>query len=194
MQDIDKIRRVTAEVAAIIGAAVIDQPENTWQARCITPEGLTLIFSTWHKKTGEIWAYVSRDGTQRESAKCGEIGCNLSKDPAAIAKDIQRRLLPDALTKATAARAKWAEQDATATGLGSLARRFSALPYCDAAVEKAGSTDQHVTIRYHKSQHASLAAKVFPRGSVYIDRLHLYSDESGSEIERLANILAALGA
>jgi hypothetical protein len=178
------------QVAAIIGATVEESPNDMWRATVITPDGIRLHFSTWNKKAGEVFCYVQRGATGRDSVKCGEIGVSFARGAEAVAKDIERRLLPVAREKAAKARAKWREQDAQQTGLEALAASFSGRFGVRATVENPGSENQQLKINYYETGKGSVSATITPRGSVYLNSVSL--SDSGNQPDKLKALIALL--
>lgn len=176
-------------VAPLIGATVTGAEDDTWRGRMALPCGLEIIMAKPYGSKGEIWAYLPRPGYPGESRKCGVIGADLTKDPAKLARDIERRLLPVAQEKAADWRAVWASQEAGRANLEALAAEFAAIPGVRVQVEKPGSGDQHLRVRYYETDKGSLAATVYASGSVYID-----SASVSGQTDKLKAVIAALRA
>jgi len=186
---IESIRALAAEVAALLGAHYEPDTEDTWRAWIATPDGLKLIFSTWGKKTGEVWAYTYRDGKSRDARKCGEIGVSFARGAAAVAREIENRLLPAARKVAAKAREEWAVLDWHGSHLEALAAELSAIPGCRARVENPNTDRQRVELHWHVSERGMLRADITPGGRVSVERASLWAPDA---IAQLRDVLGAM--
>jgi len=184
--------RVAAALAPLLGAALeTPQSGESWRAWLVMPCGLRIIVSKTYGKKGEIRAHLPRPGYPGESVSCGSIGADIARAPDALARDIQRRLIPSAQEKASAARVKWAAQESAKDSLAGMAALFSGVPGVRVKVEKAGTADQRLEIHYYESEKGSLTANVYPSGNVYVDRVSLYSGATSESVLALIRAIAA---
>jgi hypothetical protein len=176
-------------IAPIMGGALEGAGDDTWRGRFTLADGLQIIIAKPYGSKGEVYAYLPRPGYPGDSVKCGQIGADVTKDPAKLERDIARRLLPGAREKAAAAREKWAAQEDMKSALESLAVQFGAIPGVRVTVNDAGRADQHMRISYYESDKGRLTATVYGSGSVYVDSVSLYGNTG-----KLAALIAALAA
>jgi len=186
--EIRAIQALASEVAQLIGATLNEDKGESWRATITTADGINLIFSTWNKNTGEVWAYVPR-ATVRQSEKCGEIGVAFSRGAAAVAKEIEKRLLPDARVKAAAARERWAGLDNDAAGLRMLADELARQPHTRAELRNPGDVAQRVRFHFYDSAHGSLSGEVSASGYVSLDRAALYGPDPKGKLIRILTAL-----
>ncbi len=164
--------------------------ENHWRAWVDLPGGLRLEFYTGHSGKGEVHARVRRPGYPGMSAKCGEIGVNLTRDPVSLAKDVKRRLLPRARERADAWCVEWATLDQEREALESLAREFNTYAGVSLTVENAGHDTQHIALRYYEADAGSLRANLRPGDGVHIEQIQLYGGNRTDKIRALLAVLA----
>lgn len=181
------IQSLASEVAQILGATLNEDRGDSWRATITTADGINLIFSTWNKKTGEIWAYVPRD-TPRMSEKCGEIGVAFSRGAAAVAKEIEKRLLPGARIKAAAARERWASLDTDAAGLRLLADELGRLPHTRAEFHNPGDQSQRVRFNFFESSCGSVSGEISATG-VHLERAAIYGPDHKGKLIRLLSAM-----
>ncbi len=184
---IQAIQSLASEVAQILGATVADTNGDSWRATITTSDGLNLIFSTWNKKPGGVWAYLPRE-TPRQSEKCGEIGVAFSRGAAAVAKEIEKRLLPEARVKAAAARERWASLDTTAAGLRLLADELSRLPHTRAEIHNPGDNSQRVRFNFFELSCGSLSGEISATG-IHIDRAAIYGPDHKGKLIRVLSAM-----
>lgn len=176
-------------IAPIMGGALDGAGDDTWRGRVTLADGLQIIVAKPYGSKGEVYAYLPRPGYPGESVKCGEIGADVTKDPAKLARDIARRLLPGAREKAAMAREKWAAQETAKSALESLAAQFGAIPDVRVSIKDAGRADQRLDIRYYESNKGGVSATVYGSGFVYVDSVSLYGST-----DKLAALIALLAA
>jgi hypothetical protein len=173
------------------GHAVASEAEGeSWRGFVMLADGIRLVFCAGWKVDGkgEILAFLRHPSIPGESRSLGKIGADLRRAPEKLAADIERRLLPGAREKAAAARKQWAADSFAAENLAALAARFSALPGVRTTIEKPGSKDQRLQIRYHESEVGSLDAEIYGGGNLYLNRVSVYGSDPG----KLEKLIAAI--
>lgn len=109
MNDKRDIEPIARAICAALGATLDHDKGNDWYARAVMPDGVTIGLHLGYGNGGrlEASAYLpgritSRDVIDYAEDKAGKfttkISCDPKRDAAAIARDITRRLLPDART------------------------------------------------------------------------------------------------
>jgi hypothetical protein len=178
-------------VALLLGGELDpDSVEDRWRAWVALPGGLRLMFYMGYGGKGEVSAHVRRPGYPGMSAKCGEIGVNLTRDPVSLAKDVERRLLPGARKRADAWCVDWATLDQEREALESLAREFNTYAGVSLTVEDAGHSTQRIALHYHEAGGGSLRAILRPGDGVHIEQIHLYGENRTDKIRALLAVLA----
>jgi hypothetical protein len=168
----------------------MDDTEDNWRAFVQMPDGLRLIFDAWSSK-GKVTAWLSHPTTgNRDTIKAGEIGCNLERDAAALAKDIERRLLPDARKAADAARAKWAEHEAAGDKLAALVETFASIQGARAVLMDKGRAEQTLRVSFYESDRGCLNADITGRGSIYVRDVSLYGDAPADKLRAILALIA----
>ena len=179
-------------VAQIMGGTLEPGADGEcWRAWVNLPDGLRLVFAKPYGSKGEVLAYLPRPGYPGDSAACGKIGADLTRDPDKLEKDIERRLLPDARIKADAARAEWAAQESARADLESAAAEFSAIPGVRVTVEKVGTRDQRLNIRYHQEGKGGLSAELYGTGNLYVTHVNAWGDDRKAQVRALISALSA---
>ena len=185
------LKAFTAELANELGATV-DDSVGDWNGVMDTAEGLRLQVTQSGDK-GCVRAWLKRgQAFPGDTIPCGEIGATFTRGAAAVAKDVERRLLPEARKLADNARANWAKLDNETDCLKRLADELRA---AGAEVEliDAGKSAQRLFIRKSnlstKTQGGTLVqATVSGEGSVTVERMWLY--DPVDKMDKLKAILA----
>ena len=182
------LKAFTAELANELGATVYGSAAD-WNGIINTADGLRLqvvqpnLIRAWLKR-GQAFP--------GDMISCGEIGATFTRGAVAVAKDVERRLLPEARKLADNARANWAKLDNETECLKRLADELRA---AGAEVEliDAGKSAQRLSIRKSnlstKTQGGTLVqATVSSGGSVTVERVWLY--DPADKMDKLKAILA----
>ena len=185
------LKAFTAELAAELGATV-DDSVGDWNGVMETADGLRLQVTQSGNK-GCVRAWLKRgQAFPGDTIPCGEIGATFTRGAVAVAKDVERRLLPEARKLADNARANWAKLDNETECLKRLADELRA---AGAGVEliDAGKSAQRLSIRKSnlstKTQGGTLVqATVSSGGSVTVERVWLYGP--ADKMDKLKAILA----
>lgn len=105
MNERRNIAPIARAVCAALGATFKHDDGNDWYASGTMPDGVKLGFHLGYGRSARLETSVSLPGqiTYRDVEENGKdltsrIACDPERDPAAIARDITRRLLPDART------------------------------------------------------------------------------------------------
>ena len=185
------LKAFTAELANELGATV-DDSVGDWNGVMDTADGLRLQVTQSGDK-GCVRAWLKRgQAFPGDTIPCGEIGATFTRGAVAVAKDVERRLLPEARKAADNARANWAKLDNETECLKRLADELRA---AGAEVEliDAGKSAQRLSIRKSnlstKTQGGTLVqATVSNVGSVTVERVWLC--DSADKMDKLKAILA----
>ena len=185
------LKAFTAELAAELGATV-DDSVGDWIGVMETADGLRLQVTQSGNK-GCVRAWLKRgQAFPGDTIPCGEIGATFTRGAVAVAKDVERRLLPEARKLAGNARDNWAKLDNETECLKRLADELRA---AGAEVEliDAGKSAQRLSVRKSnlstKTQGGTLVqATVSSVGSVTVERVWLY--DSADKMDKLKSILA----
>lgn len=189
----EDIAEKAEKVFAILGWT-LDSAEDRWGGipTANTPEGWRAQIRTAHER-GKLhiaaWLPSPNIKTPGRSVNLGSIRVSAEKEPARIAGDILRRLVPVAQPIANEARAKWAAEEAQGEALEAVAARLGAIPHVSAKLEDKGTEAQAVSVYMSDPNGGSLSAKVYAHGSVSIRSVYLHR---GNEVDRLAALLEAL--
>ena len=187
------LKAFTAELANELGATVDDRVGD-WNGVMDTADGLRLRLQvTQPGDKGCVRAWLKRgQAFPGDTIPCGEIGATFTRGAVAVAKDVERRLLPEARKAADNARANWAKLDNETECLKRLADELRA---AGAEVEliDAGKSAQRLSIRKSnlltKTQGGTLVqATVSSGGSVTFERVWLY--DPADKMDKLKAILA----
>jgi hypothetical protein len=103
------IATIARAICAALGATLKHDEGNDWYASAVLPDGVTIGLHLRYGNGGRLEAscnlpgqITTRDVIQYDEEKAGKfttrISCDPERAPAAIAKDITRRLLPTATT------------------------------------------------------------------------------------------------
>ena len=185
------LKAFTAELAAELGATVADSVGD-WNGVMETADGLRLQVTQSGNK-GCVRAWLRRgQAFPGDTIPCGEIGATFTRGAVAVAKDVERRLLPEARKLAGNARDNWAKLDNETECLKRLAdelRREGA----DVTLVDEGRSAQRLSIRKSnlstKTQGGTLVqATVSSGGSVTVERFWLY--DPAYKMDKLKAILA----
>lgn len=159
MSERKQIEPIARAVCAALGATLSHDAGNDWYARAVFADGVTIGLHLRFGNAGRLEAsahlpgqITTRDVIQYDEEKAGKfttrISCDPERAPAAIARDITRRLLPDAKTlhaRAIETTAKRNEFEAgKAATLAMLAKRFKCEPRRDSHLYP-GSVSLEVT-------------------------------------------------
>ena len=185
------LKAFTAELAAELGATV-DDSVGDWNGVMETADGLRMQVTQSGNK-GCVRAWLKRgQAFPGDTIPCGEIGATFTRGAVAVAKDVERRLLPEARKLAGNARDNWAKLDNETECLKRLADELRA---AGAEVEliDAGKSAQRLSIRKSnlstKTQGGTLVqATVSSGGSVTVERVWLY--DPADNMDKLKAILA----
>ena len=185
------LKAFTAELANELGATVDDSAAD-WNGIIDTADGLRLQVTQSGDK-GCVRAWLKRgQAFPGDTIPCGEIGATFTRGAVAVAKDVERRLLPEARKLADNARANWARLDNETECLDRLADELRA---SGASVEfiDRGKPAQRLNIRKSnlsaKPQGGALVqATVSGAGGVTVDRVWLY--DPANRMDKLKAILA----
>lgn len=107
--DHENILKLAQSVAPIIGGTFEPSPTDMWRGFVVKGD-MRIMFDAWQSK-GRVIAWLYREGDKGATSKAGEIGCDFSRGADAVAREIQRRLLPVAETFAAVKRDAWAQED-----------------------------------------------------------------------------------
>ena len=185
------LKAFTAELANELGATVDDSAAD-WNGIIDTADGLRLQVTQPGDK-GCVRAWLKRgQAFPGGTIPCGDIGATFTRGAVAVAKDVERRLLPEARKLADNARANWAKLDNETECLKRLAdelRREGA----DVTLVDEGKSAQRLSIRKSnlltEPQGGTLVqATVSSRGSVTVERVWLYGP--ADKMDKLKAILA----
>ena len=185
------LKAFTAELAAELGATVADSVGD-WNGVMETADGLRLQVTQSGNK-GCVRAWLRRgQAFPGDTIPCGEIGATFTRGAVAVAKDVERRLLPEARKLADNARDNWAKLDNETECLKRLADELRA---AGAEVEliDAGKSAQRLSIRKSnlstKTQGGTLVqATVSSVGSVTVERVWMC--DPADKMDKLKAILA----
>ena len=180
------------EILAYELGATVDDSVGDWNGVMETADGLRLQVKQSGDK-GCVRAWLKRgQAFPGDTIPCGEIGATFTRGAVAVAKDVERRLLPEARKLADNARANWAKLDNETECLKRLADELRA---AGAEVEliDAGKSAQRLSIRKSnlstKTQGGTLVqATVSSGGSVTVERVWLYGP--ADKMDKLKAILA----
>ena len=185
------LKAFTAELANELGATV-DDSVGDWNGVMDTADGLRLQVTQFGDK-GCVRAWLKRSRAfPGDTIPCAAIRATFTRGAVAVAKDVERRLLPEARKLADNARANWAKLDNETECLKRLAdelRREGA----DVTLVDEGRPAQRLSIRKSnlstKTQGGTLVqATVSSGGSVTVERVWLYGP--ADKMDKLKAILA----
>ena len=185
------LKAFTAELAAELGATVGDSAAD-WNGVMDTADGLRLQVTQSGDK-GCVRAWLERgQAFPGDTIPCGEIGATFTRGPVAVAKDVERRLLPEARKLAGNARDNWAKLDNETECLKRLADELRAAG-AEVTFVDEGKSAQRLSIRKSnlltKTQGGTLVqATVSGGGSVTVERVWLYGP--ADKLDKLKAILA----
>ena len=185
------LKAFTAELANELGATV-DDSVGDWNGVMDTADGLRLQVTQSGDK-GCVRAWLRRgQAFPGDTIPCGEIGATFTRGAVAVAKDVERRLLPEARKLADNARDNWAKLDNETECLKRLADELRAAG-AEVTFVDEGKIAQRLSIRksnmLHKPTGGTLVqATVSGEGSVTVERMWLY-DPVG-KMDKLKAILA----
>ena len=185
------LKAFTAELAAELGATV-DDSVGDWNGVMETADGLRLQVTQSGNK-GCVRAWLRRgQAFPGDTIPCGEIGATFTRGAAAVAKDVERRLLPEARKLAGNARDNWAKLDNETECLKRLADELRAAG-AEVTFVDEGKSAQRLYIRksnmMHKPTGGTLVqATVSSGGSVTVERVWLY--DHADKMDKLKAILA----
>ena len=185
------LKAFTAELAAELGATV-DDSVGDWNGVMETADGLRLQV-TVSSNNGCVRAWLERgQAFPGDTIPCGEIGATFTRGAVAVAKDVERRLLPEARKLAGNARDNWAKLDNETECLKRLADELRAAG-ADVTLVDEGKPAQRLSIRKSnllaKTQGGTLVqATVSSGGSVTVERMWLY--DPVDKMDKLKAILA----
>ena len=181
------LKAFTAELAAELGATV-DDSVGVME----TADGLRLQVTQSGNK-GCVRAWLRRgQAFPGDAIPCGEIGATFTRGAVAVAKDVERRLLPEARKLAGNARDNWAKLDNETECLKRLADELRAAG-AEVTFVDEGKSAQRLSIRksnmLHKPTGGTLVqATVSGGGSVTVERVWLY--DHADKMDKLKAILA----
>ena len=187
-----ELKAFTAELANELGAKV-DHDTNDGHGVVETADGFRLRLTADARGKGEVRAWLKRgQAFPGDTILCGGIGATFTRGAVAVAKDVERRLLPEARKLASNARDNWARLDNETECLDRLADELRA---SGASVEfiDRGKPAQWLNIRKSnlsaKPQGGTLVqATVSGAGGVTVDRVRLY--DPADRMDKLKAILA----
>ena len=185
------LKAFTAELANELGAAV-DDSVGDWNGVMETADGLRLQVTQSGNK-GCVRAWLRRgQAFPGDTIPCGEIGATFTRGAVAVAKDVERRLLPEARKLAGNARDNWAKLDNETECLKRLADELRAAG-AEVTFVDEGKSAQRLSIRksnmLHKPTGGTLVqATVSSGGSVTVERVWLY--DPADKMGKLKAILA----
>ena len=180
------------EILAYELGATVDDSAADWNGIIDTADGLRLQVTQSGDK-GCVRAWLKRgQAFPGDTIPCGEIGATFTRGAVAVAKDVERRLLPEARKLAGNARDNWAKLDNETECLKRLAdelRREGA----DVTLVDEGKSAQRLSIRKSnlstKTQGGTLVqATVSSGGIVTVERVWLYNP--ADKMDKLKAILA----
>ena len=185
------LKAFTAELANELGATVDDSAAD-WNGIIDTADGLRLQVTQSGDK-GCVRAWLKRgQAFPGDTIPCGDIGATFTRGAVAVAKDVERRLLPEARKLASNARDNWARLDNETECLDRLADELRA---SGASVEfiDRGKPAQRLNIRKSnlsaKPQGGTLVqATVSGACGVTVERVWLY--DPADRMDKLKAILA----
>ena len=185
------LKAFTAELANELGATVYGSVGD-WNGVMETADGLRLQVTQSGNK-GCVRAWLRRgQAFPGDTIPCGEIGATFTRGAVAVAKDVERRLLPEARKLAGNARDNWAKLDNETECLKRLADELRAAG-ADVTLVDEGKPAQRLSIRKSnlstKTQGGTLVqATVSSGGSVTVERMWLY--DPVDKMDKLKAILA----
>ncbi len=185
------LKAFTAELANELGATV-DDSVGDWNGVMDTVDGLRLEVTQSGDK-GCVRAWLKRgQAFPGDTIPCSGIGATFTRGAVAVAKDVERRLLPEARKVADNARANWARLDNETYCLKLLADELRAAG-ADVTLVDEGKLAQRLSIRKSnlstKTQGGTLVqATVSSGGSVTVERIWLY--DPADKMDKLKAILA----
>ena len=185
------LKAFTAELANELGATV-DGSAADWNGIIDTADGLRLRVTQSGDK-GCVRAWLKRGRAfPGDTIPCGEIGATFTRGAVAVAKDVERRLLPEARKLAGNARDNWAKLDNETECLKRLADELRAAG-AEVTFVDEGRSAQRLSIRksnmLHKPTGGTLVqATVSGGGSVTVERVWLY--DHADKMDKLKAILA----
>ena len=185
------LKSFTAELAAELGATV-DGSDGDWNGVMETADGLRLQVAQSGNR-GCVRAWLKRgQAFPGDIIPCGEIGATFTRGAVAVAKDVERRLLPEARKLAGNARDNWAKLDNETECLKRLADELRAAG-AEVKLIDAGKSAQRLSVRKSnlstKTQGGTLVqATVSGVGSVTVERVWLC--DSADKMDKLKAILA----
>ena len=185
------LKAFTAELANELGATVDDSAAD-WNGIINTADGLRLQVTQSGDK-GCVRAWLKRgQAFPGDMISCGEIGATFTRGAVAVAKDVERRLLPEARKLADNARANWAKLDNETDCLKRLADELRAAG-AEVTFVDEGKSAQRLSIRksnmLHKPTGGTLVqATVSGEGSVTVERVWLC--DPADKMDKLKAILA----
>ena len=185
------LKAFTAELAAELGATV-DDSVGDWNGVMETADGLRLQVTQSGNK-GCVRAWLRRgQAFPGDTIPCGEIGATFTRGAVAVAKDVERRLLPEARKLAGNARDNWAKLDNETECLKRLADELRAAG-AEVTFVDEGKSAQRLSIRKSNTMHKPtggtlVQATVSSGGSVTVERMWLY--DPVDKMDKLKAILA----
>ena len=185
------LKAFTAELANELGATV-DASVGDWNGVMDTADGLRLqVTQPGDKGCVRVWLKRGQ-AFPGDTIPCGEIGATFTRGAVAVAKDVERRLLPEARKAADNARANWAKLDNETDCLKRLADELRAAG-ADVTLVDEGKPAQRLSIRKSnlltKTQGGTLVqATVSGEGSFTVERIWLY--DPVDKMDKLKAILA----
>ena len=185
------LKAFTAELANELGATVYGSAAD-WNGIINTADGLRLQVTQSGNK-GCVRAWLKRgQAFPGDTIPCGEIGATFTRGAVAVAKDVERRLLPEARKLAGNARDNWAKLDNETECLKRLADELRAAG-AEVTFVDEGKSAQRLSIRksnmLHKPTGCMLVqATVSGGGSVTVERAWLY--DHADKMDKLKAILA----
>ena len=180
------------EILAYELGATVDDSAADWNGIIDTAEGLRLQVTQSGNK-GCVRAWLKRgQAFPGDTIPCGEIGATFTRGAVAVAKDVERRLLPEARKLAGNARDNWAKLDNETECLKRLADELRAAG-AEVTFVDEGKSAQRLYIRksnmMHKPTGGTLVqATVSSGGSVTVERVWLY--DHADKMDKLKAILA----
>ena len=185
------LKAFTAELANELGATVGDSVGD-WNGVMDTADGLRLQVTQSGDK-GCVRAWLKRgQAFPGDTIPISHMGATFTRGAVAVAKDVERRLLPEARKLAGNARDNWAKLDNETECLKRLADELRAAG-ADVTLVDEGKPAQRLSIRKSnllaKTQGGTLVqATVSGGGSVTVERVWLY--DPADKMDKLKAILA----
>ena len=185
------LKAFTAELANELGATV-DDSVGDWNGVMDTADGLRLQVTQSGDK-GCVRAWLKRgQAFPGDTIPISHMGATFTRGAAAVAKDVERRLLPEARKAADNARANWAKLDHETDCLKRLADELRAAG-ADVTLVDEGRPAQRLSIcksnTLDKPTGGTLVqATVSSGGSVTVERVWLY--DPADKMDKLKAILA----